>query len=98
MYANRLQGTAPPVLAAIAAQETVIPKAVMPVQRLSDAWVEYAEFVMVTATVPVALQAASAGSKVGWITATTCNPASWGTTLATHLTVVPFTLGPHRLK
>ena len=55
----------------------------VPVQRLSDAWVVFAEFALGKAPVPVAFRAASDGNKVGWIIAPTCNPAAWDTTLVT---------------
>ena len=72
-----------PVLA-VAALVTAMDNAVVPVQRLLATW--------------VASLAASAGSKVDWITVPIFNPAAWATTLVTHLTVALFSLVQHQHK
>ncbi len=55
-------------------------------------------FVVSKAVAPVASLAASAGSKVDWITVPIFNPAAWATTLVTHLTVALFSLVQHQHK
>lgn len=77
---------------------TAMHNAVVPVQRLLAAWVACVAFVVSKAVAPVASQAASAGSKVAWITVPIFSPAAWGTTLVTHLTAGLFSQALHQRK